>query len=186
METQITMQGVEQWYSTAQVTVSNVSGETLDLDSAEVRVTTSKDASVNTVWGAPGFSVSSPAPNTFVFTHDATSDPLSAGASFDLIFGLNSTNGDFIDQNDLSVEQVIIKNDPALQGKIELIAPTSPHSSLSSASILVEGESYTETVSVAWGSTYMLDHLKDGEYQSPLWMCRVKRGLLQRLRQPQR
>ncbi|MGY3687675.1 hydrogenase expression protein [Vibrio coralliilyticus] len=165
VETQITMQGVEEWYSTAQVTVSNVSGETLDLDSAEVWVTTSKDASVNTVWGAPGFSVSSPAPNTFVFTHDATSDPLSAGASFDLIFGLNSTNGDFIDQNDLSVEQVIIKNDPALQGKIELIAPTSPHSSLSSASILVEGESYTETVSVAWGSTYTLDHLKDGEYQ---------------------
>lgn len=160
----ITVPQVDQWYSQAQVDLKNISGQQLDLADAEIWVTSDKDATVNSSWGAP-FNVSSPAPNTFVFTHDSTSQILNDGQTAQIFFGLNATNGDYIDGNDVHVEKVIIKNDPALQGKITLQAPSAPHASLAAASILVEGENYSETVSVPWGSSFVLEHLQDGEYQ---------------------
>lgn len=157
----ITVPQVDQWYSQAQVDLKNISGQQLDLADAEVWVTSDKDATVNSSWGAP-FNVSNPAPNTFVFTHDSTSEILNDGQTAQIFFGLN---GDYIDGNDVHVEKVIIKNDPALQGKITLQAPSAPHASLAAASILVEGENYSETVSVPWGSSFVLEHLQDSEYQ---------------------
>ncbi|MGI9947058.1 hydrogenase expression protein [Vibrio hyugaensis] len=164
VSTTLTVPQVGEWYSQAQVDLKNVSGQQLDLADAEIWVTSDKDATVNSSWGAP-FNVSSPAPNTFVFTHDSTSQLLNDGQTAQLFFGLNATNGDFIDQSDVHVEKVIIKNDPALQGKITLQAPNAPHTSLTAASVLVESENYSETVSVPWGGSFVLDHLKDGEYQ---------------------
>ncbi|MBD1567467.1 PKD domain-containing protein [Vibrio sp. S12_S33] len=165
VSTTITVSQVGEWYSQAQVELKNISGLQLDLADAEVWVISDKDATVNSSWGQPGFNVSSPAPNTFVFKHDSNSDALENDQSIQIIFGFSSSNGDYIDGKDVHVEKVVIKNDPVFQGEIMLQAPSSPHVSLAAASVLVEGESYSETVAIPWGGSLLLNHLQDGEYR---------------------
>ncbi|HDI3224129.1 TPA: hydrogenase expression protein [Vibrio cholerae] len=163
----ISMGSVDTWYSQGEILLTNTSDQSLDFNGAEIWLVADKNISIENVWGVSGFSVrrQQEQGNTFIFKHDSTSLPVLSGNSIKLIFGVDAADGNSVDANDLHVEKVIVKNDPAIQGKIEIVAPTSPHSSLSSASVLVEGQSYSETVSVPWGSTFTLDHLSDGEYQ---------------------
>lgn len=161
----ISMGSVDTWYSQGEILLTNTSGQSLDFNGAEIWLVADKNISIENVWGSTGFSVRRQQGNTFIFKHDSTSLPVLSGNSIKLILGVDAADGNSVDANDLHVEKVIVKNDPAMQGKIEIVAPTSPHSSLSSASVQVEGQSYSETVSVPWGSTFTLDHLSDGEYQ---------------------
>lgn len=178
--TLLNVTNVTQWYSNADIELKNTSGQPLDLNGAEIWVTSNKSASINNVWGAP-FTVSSPSPNTFVFKHDGTSHVLGNGESIHLLFVLDASNGDYIGKNDVSIEKVVIKNDPALQGKMVITAPSSPHESLNGSSVLIEGESFSETVSVPWGGRFVLDHLQDGDYQVTTLDVKSELGVAQAL-----
>ena len=162
--TSLSFSQVDAWYSKASITLRNVSGQPLDLDSAKIWVTSNKEVGVNNVWGSDGFSVNNHDANTFVFTHDTTSAVLENGQSITLTFGLNAMHGDSVDKNDVSITKVVIKNDPTLKGKIILQAPEAPHPSLAAAPVLIEGENYRESVFVPWGTQLSVDHLEEGEY----------------------
>ncbi|WP_318479873.1 hydrogenase expression protein [Photobacterium leiognathi] len=157
---------VGQWYSNTHISITNTTNQVLELADMEVWLSLDKEASINSnPWGTPNFKTIKYKDNNFIFKHDSSSLKLAPGSSISLTVGINATNGDSINKNDLHITKITVKNDPGVKGEIEIKAPTSPDKSLRNASILVTGKDYKQTVSIPFGESYSLKHVPDGNYQ---------------------
>ena len=160
-----------EWYSSALIKVSNTSGVAFDLDSAQIHVLVPENSTIGSIWGPWGtndYTVRADGQvngqNRFIIEHGSFSQMLAHGSNIEITAGVNNSQAGVVGQGDIVVEKVVLKNDPALTGKISITAPSQPHASLNQASVLVEGSNYSETKAFPWGGAITIDNLVDGEY----------------------